>query len=366
MPLYERVGNLHIHTHHSDGSGDHAAVAQAAAEAGLDFVIVTDHNRYLPAYEGWHGRVLLLVGEEVHALDHPDANHLLVFDARQPIADCGDAPQQWLDAVAAQGGLSFIAHPFERSGAFTQEPEICWDDWQAAGYTGLELWNYMSEFKARLGSRAQALLYALAPRLGIVGPFEETLRLWDALLAERPVHVLGGSDAHAQTYRLGPLRRCVFPYVHLFRQVNTHVLLEAPWSGDATQDAALIYAALRQGRAFVGYDGLAPTRGFRFEAHQGENIYGMGDALTSHSSLRWHVEAPARARLRLLRDGQPIAERVSVSLEHTSQQPGVYRAEAYRRYAGRWRGWVFTNPIRVREVAEPASAPKTNEGGLGG
>lgn len=365
MPYHERVGNLHIHTQHSDGSGDHAVVAQAAAEAGLDFVIVTDHNRYLPDYEGWHGQVLLLVGEEVHALENPDANHLLVFDARQAIAGCGSTPQAWLDATAARGGLGFIAHPIEKSGAFTQEPEICWTDWDAQGYTGIELWNYMSEFKARLGSRAQALLYAFAPRLGIEGPFPETLRLWDALLAERPVYAVGGSDAHAQTYRLGPVRRCVFSYRHLFGQVNTHVFVDAPWSGDAAEDGALIYGALRRGRAFVGHDGLAPTRGFRFEACEGSATHVMGDTLTPRGPLRWRIQAPARARLRLLRDGKPVAEGVGTVLEYAGQQPGVYRAEAYRRYAGRWRGWVFANPIWVREDAEPAPAHRASVGDQG-
>jgi hypothetical protein len=363
MALYERVGNLHIHTTHSDGSGSHAEVAQAAASVGLDFVIVTDHNSYLPSHEGWHGEVLLLVGEEVHAVDNSLANHLLVFDAREAMAPYGDAPQPLLDAINARGGLSFIAHPVEKSGAAANEPEIDWTDWEVSGFTGLELWNYMSEFKAHVTSRARALLYAFAPKLGMMGPFPETLRRWDALLADRPAYVVGGSDAHALTYRMGPVQRCLYPYAHLFRQVNTHVLVSAPWSGDAAGDGALIYEALRHGRAFVGYDGLAPTRGFRFEAHDGYETHAMGARVTPRGSLHWHVEAPARAHLRLLHDGHPIAENVGAALDHTSQTPGVYRVEAYRRYAGRWRGWVFTNPIWVRESASAGSAEPGRTGG---
>ena len=37
-------GVAHIHTIHSDGGGTVADVESAAAAAGLDFVIITDHN----------------------------------------------------------------------------------------------------------------------------------------------------------------------------------------------------------------------------------------------------------------------------------------------------------------------------------
>ena len=40
----EIVINLHMHTTYSDGSGTHADIANAAIKAGLDAVIITDHN----------------------------------------------------------------------------------------------------------------------------------------------------------------------------------------------------------------------------------------------------------------------------------------------------------------------------------
>ena len=45
-------GNLHIHTRDSDGEKWHAAVAHDAITAGLDFIIVTDHNVYVTGVEG--------------------------------------------------------------------------------------------------------------------------------------------------------------------------------------------------------------------------------------------------------------------------------------------------------------------------
>ena len=42
--MYELAGNLHMHTPCSDGEKYHAAIAEDAIKAGLDFVIVTDHT----------------------------------------------------------------------------------------------------------------------------------------------------------------------------------------------------------------------------------------------------------------------------------------------------------------------------------
>ena len=45
MPeLHELLVNLHMHTTYSDGSGSHQDIANAGLDAGLDAVIVTDHN----------------------------------------------------------------------------------------------------------------------------------------------------------------------------------------------------------------------------------------------------------------------------------------------------------------------------------
>ncbi len=42
--MIELVGNMHMHTLYSDGTATHREIAEAAARAGLDWIIVTDHN----------------------------------------------------------------------------------------------------------------------------------------------------------------------------------------------------------------------------------------------------------------------------------------------------------------------------------
>ena len=51
---HEVVGNLHMHTPYSDGAWYHADIARAASQAGLDFIVVTDHNLWVQGPQGYH------------------------------------------------------------------------------------------------------------------------------------------------------------------------------------------------------------------------------------------------------------------------------------------------------------------------
>jgi hypothetical protein len=350
MSIYEYAGNLHAHTSYSDGQSLHAGVARAAAKAKLDFVIVTDHNVWVDGCERYYDKVLLLVGEEIHDVRRqPQVNHLLVYNAESELATAAADPQGLIDEVKQRGGLCFLAHPYERRSPLGPElAAIPWVDWDVTGYTGIEIWNYMSEFKALAFSRASALLYAFFPALGITGPFRIMLQLWDRLLSQgRRIAIVGGSDAHGDTYSMGPLRRVVFPYEHLFRCVNTHIITERPFNGDLAHDKKLVYGALRAGHAWVGYDLLAPTKGFRFTARSINSQAMMGDELVRTGATKFDVQTPQGGDIRLLCNGQIIAHARGRQLQYTTADPGAYRVEVYRRYRFGRRGWIFSNPIYV-------------------
>ena len=52
--MHELVINLHMHTRYSDGHGSHGDIAAAAMQAGLDAVIVTDHNVWVDGPEDYY------------------------------------------------------------------------------------------------------------------------------------------------------------------------------------------------------------------------------------------------------------------------------------------------------------------------
>jgi hypothetical protein len=350
MSMYEYAGNIHVHTAYSDGQALHAEVAQAAAKAGLDFVIVTDHNVWVNGVERVYGKVLLLVGEEVHDVRRqPQANHLLAYNAESELAPLAADPQKLINEVNERGGFCYLAHPHEyRSPLSPDLAAIPWVDWDVTGYVGLEIWNYMSEFKALARNRLAALFYAYFPALGITGPFRTTLRRWDQLLVQgRRIAAIGGSDAHGNTYSLGPLRRVVFPYEHLFRCVNTHIIIERPLTGSLENDKKQIYDALRAGHTWVGYDLLAPTTGFRFDARSINTQATMGDELVRTAATKFDVKIPRSGDIRLLCNGRVVARARGQQLRFTTADPGAYRVEVYRSYRLGRRGWIFSSPIHV-------------------
>jgi hypothetical protein len=360
--MYEYVGNLHIHTTYSDGAQLHDVIAASAIRAGLDFIVVTDHNVLVQGVEGYYrnadGRqILLLTGEEVHDMQRePQRNHLLVYGTGRelvPVAQ-NQPPQPLLDAVNATGGCAFLAHPIDRAVPWVRERSYSWVDWDIEGYTGIELWNAMSSLKTLL----------LRPRVGVPaifdyygqlpGPDPEIVALWDDLLRQgKRVAITGNSDAHGTPMGFGPIRKIIFPYEYLFRGVNTHVLLEQPLSGDWQADGPALYGAIARGHAFVGYGIPGDPRGFRFQAFRqaegqaAEPVAMMGDdARLATLDLLW-ITAPAPTRLRLIRDGEVVAEGAGETLTFRPDRPGAYRAEAWRSYRGVERGWIFSNPIYV-------------------
>ena len=352
---YELVINLHMHTTYSDGTGSHRSIAEAAMRAGLDAVIVTDHNVLVQGQEAYYRngakRVLLLVGEEVHDQARvPQRTHLLVFGAGREMAGYAEDPQVLIDNVRKAGGICFIAHPHESAAPSIGEDAITWDDWQVQGFTGLELWNGLSEIKTLIPTKLHAIFYAYFPDLIPHGPPPATLAKWDELLVEgRQVYTVGGSDAHELKLHAGPLKRTVFPYARHFSAINTHLLLPQPLSGELAVDRKLVLDALGQGNAFTGYDLPAPTRGFRFTAHGRDETVIMGGELAAEGGVTFQLRLPQPQECRLIKDGEVVKSwSRQQNCAHVITQPGAYRVEAYIRYFGKRRGWIFSNPIFVR------------------
>jgi DNA polymerase (family 10) len=62
-------GDLHVHTAATDGMATIEEMAAAAREAGLDYIAITDHSRYLGAYRGLDEQRLAKQIEEIDAFN---------------------------------------------------------------------------------------------------------------------------------------------------------------------------------------------------------------------------------------------------------------------------------------------------------
>lgn len=351
--MFEYVGNIHMHTPYSDGSKWHRELADTAIEADLDFIIVTDHNVWVDGVEGYYqnnqGKVLLLVGEEIHdPRRHPQANHFLAFGAMQELSSYAHNTTELMNVTQAAGGYGFLAHPFDPAAPTVGEDALGWQDWDIEGYCGLEIWNYMSEFKGYLGGNLRNLKVALNPEKYISGADARALKRWDELLRQgKRICAIGGSDAHGHTFSLGPMKRTIFPYDYLFRTVNMHVLLNDELSGDKEEDGRLIVEAIGKGNSWVAYDLPQSTSGFRFSG-QSKTKGVMGNEVRLSSGATLQVKAPQKCRIRLIQNGTTVAERENdENLTFIIIEVGAYRAECYIDHDGREVGWIYSNPIYI-------------------
>jgi hypothetical protein len=352
--LNEIVINLHMHTRYSDGHASYRQIANAAIKAGLDAIIVTDHNVWVNGpekyYQVGNRQVLLLVGEEIHDQTRsPQKNHMLVFGANHELAPLAYDPQKLLDGVRRHDGLSFLAHIIDLAAPAVNEPDISWIDWGVQGFNGIELWNGFSEFKSLIKSKMHAVFYAFIPRLIAHGPSPAALNIWDQLLAKgQSVVAIGGSDAHALPSRLGPLRKTLFPYGFHFRAINTHLLIPDNMTGYLSEDRASVLEALAKGHAFIGYDLPASTRGFRFTAQGINQTAQMGDTISAKNGVTFQIRLPRPTECRLIKNGHLIKTwRKRQNCTYITAEPGVYRVEADIHYLNKQRKWIFSNPIYV-------------------
>ncbi|MBW1925087.1 MAG: CehA/McbA family metallohydrolase [Deltaproteobacteria bacterium] len=346
----ECVGNLHVHSIHSDGAGTVPEIALAAQELGLDFVILNDHEYMMDALhleeEGYYGRTLVLVGQEIGERYH----HYLAFGLEDLLRGANLSPQEVIDRVNRAGGFGFLAHPFEKGMPFTEKSvAYTWNDLTVKGFAGICIWNYTSRWKERVKTALHGIYCLIFKTLSLKPPSRETLAFWDGLCKERRVAAVGGSDAHGAVFRWGPFSFKPLSYEHLLNTITNHVLLNKPLSPDAEEGKAQIHEAIREGRLYLAHENLAKATGFRFEYQlDGGGRLTLGQEAT-FAPGKVRVHCPERARITLVGDGREILTRETRDLETEIGGPGVYRVEVYLRkpFFG-WRPWIYSNPIYLR------------------
>ena len=297
-------------------------------------------------------KVLVLTGQEIHNQSRiPQKSHLLAFNTKKDLSHLADQPALLIQRIQESGGLSFIAHPVESELKAFHEPDISWEDWDANGYNGIELWNGFSEIKHISRNGLEAAFYALFPDFLAHQPHPKAFELWNRLLRTgQPISAVCGSDAHQLVKHIGPFKKLVYPYEYHFRALNNHLLLPSPLTGDLQKDKKAVYLALRQGHSFIGYDLPHLTHGFHFTAQGQFKTVSMGEEISSKGGITFQVKTPAKCKILLFRDEKPIQRwKGGQVCTYSTSSPGVYRIEAWINYLGQRRAWILSNPIYVRE-----------------
>ena len=350
----ERVGVIHVHTNASCGSGSLSQVITEAKRANLSFLAITDHNVALSDAEVASADppdFAVIEGEEVSTA----SGHYLALgvSGNRWKRGSGFEARSLMASSRQAGAVNFIAHP---SGLRDR-----WADWGATEDDGIEIFNDDAvRRKNKVSDIAIALLmYPVNSRLALLRLARtptENFAKWDQLLQQRPVAGICGSDAHANII-VGQHAVARFPsYLSVFSLAREHELLgdqQGVGPDHAGPDAIL--NAIRSGNAFCAVDALYPADGFTQTVASAAVTAGPGNSIPWQQDEMLHVKVPTgggKTRIRVLRDGQPIAEQETQALDLPLPGPGHYRTEAYLRQPGltgwrRWTLWIFSNPVYV-------------------
>ncbi|HVU90326.1 MAG TPA: PHP domain-containing protein [Pirellulales bacterium] len=376
---------LHVHSAFShDSRGTIEEILAAAKATGVRVIMFTEHpadhyDYFKDGHQGVKDGVLLIPGAETGGF--------LAYPTRSLKEEKTGTPQEFANLVRRDDGLIFLCHLEERM------------DWNITGLTGTEIYNthadFMEETKFISSLKTPIGLLALIPA---VKQFpQETfaalqdypagyLKKFDEMCQQtRHVGVSANDAHHNQAFRgrvtddgkmqlddaLGkklltldpdkvPLIKpmvsgkqpgdLVFeldldPYERSFRHVSTHLLMK-----QLTHDS--VWDALKGGRAYVAFDWMGDPTGFVFQADRDNETWTIGGEVPGPNDLRLRAAAPLAGKLKLIRNGEVVAEQDGSTLEHAVSEAGVYRVEVWLNLAGEPRPWILTSPIYVREASK--------------
>ncbi len=291
-------------------------IARQAKEAGLDFIIITDHgnpNRHSSSLWGYYRGVFVIGGSEADL----HTGHATALFYRPRIYRLPPDPSSFIEEIKEEGGFAVIAHPFDS--------HIPWKRGIGA-FEALEVFNYASALRSLpfTGKLLFLLRYPFTRAVNLQ-PDERWIQLWDrALMTGKRVLAFFAADAHGHS---GPLP---FPsYKKVFYAVRIAIC--------GTSSPEKIPDFIKAGN-FLNLIGSAEgIEEVRFEAVVNKRIFPAGSAyLPLPAKIR--IEFPAGARAVLVHNGNRKELTNSGELK---AKKGYYRLELYRGD----RLWVLTNPL---------------------
>ena len=255
-------GDLHCHSHHSDGTGSLADLAASAHAQRLDFLAMTEHNTvsHLPHLAAHASPDLLLIPGQEITTEYGHANAWGIHRWHEFRCEDGEQMAQVVADVQAAGALISVNHP--------KEGGPPWEFGDETQFDCLEVW--------------QSPWFVFN---------DQSLALWDRLLRERHrITAVGGSDVHQPPFEgeIGPLavgKPCTWVYAE---ELSVTGLL----------------AGIKAGHVFISEDVSGPRLFLTADA-DGDGRYEamMGDevrvAAGTSARLRCRAEGAAGYQLRI-------------------------------------------------------------------
>ena len=355
-------------------------IAAAAAEADLDFVVLTDHGDATEiAAPAYYEGVLMIDGVEIST----DGGHYAAVGLGSAPYPLGGDARGVIEDVRRLGGFGIAAHPT------SPRPALAWSD-PSLPVDAVEWINGDSEWRDENWTSLARVLFGYWIRpaeslaLMLERP-ESALALWDDLASRRRVVGIGAADAHARlatgaddegyggegvgdgNAENGGLR--LPGYEPVFRTLSVQIELDRPLIGQALTDAAAILSSLREGRVYTAVDAIARPARFSWTGRTtGGQLIQMGEWTSGNDSvdLMAQVAGVEDATFTLWRNGDPVlAGEPGPTLAYRTpvvpEEWTAYRVEVFLPDAP---GdppvpWIVSNPIYVGGAPAEAAGDST-------
>ncbi len=342
-------GVYHVHSNFSDGKGSVDEITRAAKLAKQDFIILTDHgepNQMCSKSTSWMNDVLLIGGSELSL----NSGHLAVFGFKVPNYRFPPEPQEAIDDINRDQGVSFISHPFD--------DKIPWTDWDIHEFSGIEVFNSYSFARKRGWFKLLIfpLQYLFNKRYALLKTLyypQRHIDFWDSLNQSGKYLAIYACDAHAVL----PVSRNIklhFPsYQSMFEIFNTYVKIDRNLSQDPHQSASIITEAIKQGHFFNVVEAIAPANGFKIHfANSTGDILEMGESTgTTEGTIHLRLPFDFETDIVIKKDGtlfQKTTRNLKKNLSYKISGPGIYRAEIFvSNNSFRKIPWILTNPFYI-------------------
>jgi hypothetical protein len=360
-------GIIHVHSNLSDGGGTPAEIAEAAEKAGMDFVVLTDHNNTLARARGFekrYGDTDLFVEMEASVW----AGHILTFFSQVPdarkLSDDRVHDLAWKYFIGEEsrpGIFQIVAHPSNIKTPWTSLDRFS---------EGIEVINFDSMwqrevYESVLGFMTTVLVYPMNNYLAALRFFQvydKDFSAWDSMnLASKGHFAILAHDTHAKAKINDSIIFHWPDYLQTFKLASNIVFVKPPLPSDFEARKKILYHQLRSGRSAMVFQSIYPFDGNAWSLKCGNETYSVGDEAPFSNKCEFRVSFPEKfpypKKVRLWKNGDMVREletRKSSAILQLKGE-GTYRLEVWAQPRSLFRillnrdvPYLFYNPIYVK------------------